>query len=243
MTFGDLPAAMPAQRGVLVTGGTGYIGSALVPRLIERGHRVRVLVRAGSQRRVPPGSTAVPGDALDADAIAGRLERGDTLVHLVGTPHPNPSKAAEFVAVDLASIRAAACAAARPRKAHLVYVSVAQSAPVMRAYLAARAEGERAITQSGVTATVLRPWYVLGPAHRWPYLLLPLYALAETVPAWRDGARRLGLVSRSQMVEALVQAVEQPPPAGIAVVDVPRIRAACNQPVPPTVNPSMRSVG
>ena len=74
-------------------------------------------------------------------------------------------------------------------------------------------------------ATVLRPWYVLGPGHRWPYALLPIYKLCEWLPATRAGARRLGLVTLKQMVAALVRAVEHPT-SGFEVVDVPGIRAA-----------------
>jgi uncharacterized protein YbjT (DUF2867 family) len=148
-------------------------------------------------------------------------------VHLVGTPHPSPAKAAEFVRVDLAGVRASVAAATRVGVTQIVYVSVAQPAPVMQAYLAVRAEGEQAIRLAGLSATVLRPWYVLGPGHRWPIALLPLYALASLVPAWREGARRLGLVSLNQMVNALVRAVEAPPPAGtVRMVDVPEIRGS-----------------
>jgi uncharacterized protein YbjT (DUF2867 family) len=146
------------------------------------------------------------------------------VVHLVGTPHPGPSKAAEFLCVDLASARAAAMAAQTAGVAHFVYVSVAQPAPVMAAYVAARAAGEKAIADAGLTATVLRPWYVIGPGHRWPLLLVPFYAVAEMVPAWRDGARRLGLVTLGQMTGAIVCAIENPPaPGSSRVVDVPAI--------------------
>jgi uncharacterized protein YbjT (DUF2867 family) len=176
---------------------------------------------------VPAGVEAVPGDALDAASVAGAVRPGDTVVHLVGTPHPSPSKAAEFVRVDLAGVRASVVAAARAGVRQIVYVSVAQPAPLMHAYLAVRAEGEQSIRLAGLTATVLRPWYVLGPGHRWPMALIPLYALASLVPAWREGARRLGLVTLDQMVNALVRAVEEPPPAGtVRIVDVPGIRAS-----------------
>jgi uncharacterized protein YbjT (DUF2867 family) len=212
---------------ILVTGGTGYVGAALIPRLLSRGHRVRALARPSSLSRVPAGAQAVSGDALDAGSVGAALRPEDTLIHLVGTPHPNPSKAAQFRAVDLVSIRASVAAALRVGPAHLVYVSVAQPAPVMRAYLAARAQGEQSIVQAGLTATILRPWYVLGPGHRWPVVLLPIYKLAEALPATRAGARRLGLVTLEQMVNALVYAVESPPPAGHRrVLDVPAIKRA-----------------
>jgi uncharacterized protein YbjT (DUF2867 family) len=214
------------KRDVLVTGGTGYIGSRLIPTLIARGHRVRALSRPGAVGRVPAGAQALIGDALDASSVAGALREEDTLVHLIGTPHPNPSKADDFVRIDLASVRASVDAALRKGVAHYVYVSVAQPAPVMKAYVAARAEAETLIQNAKLTATVLRPWYVLGPGHWWPVMLTPVYALATLVPALRDGARRMGLITLGQMVAALAHAVENPPaPGTFRVVEVPAMRA------------------
>ena len=214
---------------VFVTGGTGYIGRALIELLVARGHDVIGLVRAESKDKLPRSATPITGDALDAATFADLLPRDATLVHLVGTPHPNPSKAQEFERVDLASIKASVEAARRAGVAQLVYVSVAQPAPVMRAYIAARAAGEAAIADAGLTATVLRPWYVIGPGHRWPILLRPFYWLLEQLPVTRDGARRLGVVTLEQMVAALAVAVEQPPRKGtIRIVDVTGIRATYN---------------
>jgi uncharacterized protein YbjT (DUF2867 family) len=214
------------KRDVFVTGGTGYIGSRLISTLIARGHRVRALSRPGAGSRVPAGAEVVIGDALDASSVASALRREDTLVHLVGTPHPNPSKAQDFVRVDLASVRASVDAACSKRVGHYVYVSVAQPAPVMKAYVAVRAAGEALLRNAELTATVLRPWYVLGRGHWWPVMLTPVYALAALVPSLRDEARRMGLVTLRQMVAALAHAVENPPAAGtFRVVEVPAIRA------------------
>jgi len=98
----------------------------------------------------------------------------------------------------------------------------------MKAYIEVRAECEQAIRESGLNATILRPWYVLGPGHRWPYALLPIYRLMELFPSTRDSALRLGLVTHSQMIEALLAAVEHPP-AGVTVMEVPQIRASALQ--------------
>ena len=214
-----------AERDVLVAGGTGYMGQQLIAQLLARGHPVRALARPGSEHKLPAGCTAVTGDPLRADSYRTYMRPGDTFVQLVGVPHPAPHKAAQFKAIDriagLESVRAA-----RERGvAHFVYVSVAQPAPVMRAFIEVRAEVERAIAASGVAATILRPWYVLGPGHRWPVALMPLYWLLERIPATADGARRLGFVTLEQMLAALVNAVEHPP-ASVRIVDVPTIRAS-----------------
>jgi uncharacterized protein YbjT (DUF2867 family) len=192
---------------------------------LARRHEVRALVRPGSERRVVAGAGVIVGDPLSADQIANALRGGETLVHLIGTPRPSPAKAQQFVDVDLASIRASADAAARGHAGHIVYVSVAHPAPVMQAYIAARQAGEALVVASGVAATILRPWYVLGPGHRWPYALLPVYWLLERMPSKRESARRLGLVSHQQMITALMRAIEDGP-AAAGVRDVAAIRAA-----------------
>ena len=188
---------------------------------------MRVLARPESADRVAVGATAVVGDALDSKSVESALRPGDTLIHLVGTPHPSPSKADQFEKVDLVSIRAAVAAAKSVAISHLVYVSVAQPAPVMQAYLWVRTLGETMIREAGLTATILRPWYVLGPGRRWPVLIKPLYMLAEMIPGTRAAAERLGLITIEQMVNALVRAVENPPLSGQRrLVDVPGIQRA-----------------
>jgi uncharacterized protein YbjT (DUF2867 family) len=165
------------------------------------------------------------GDALDASSYAGHLAGSDTFVHLVGVAHPSPAKAQEFRRIDLVAAQSAIALATQRRIRHFIYVSVAQPAPTMKAYIEVRAQCEQTLRQSGMNATILRPWYVLGPNHRWPYFLLPVYWVAEHLPMTKDGARRLGLVTVRQMVTALVAAVEHVP-QGIRMVDVPAIRSA-----------------
>lgn len=218
----------PARpRRVFVAGGTGYLGRRLIPRLRERGHTVTALVRRGSEGRID-GSIAV-GDPLDRASFEKQIYPTDTFVQMVGVPHPSPAKGDQFRAIDLVSVRASVAAAREAGVGHFVYVSVAQPAPIMQEYIAVRAEGEALLRSSGMNATILRPWYVLGPGHRWPVLLLPFYGLCALLPWTRAGARRLGLVSLDRMVGALVHAVENPP-AGVRVVEVPEIRATSSTP-------------
>lgn len=216
---------MPDKRSVFITGGTGYMGQRLIARLLQRGHEVRALVRPGSEKKLPAGCAPVPGNALDGASYVNQISPADTFVQLVGAAHPSPAKAAEFGQIDLPSGLGAIAAAKSAGIRHFVYLSVAHPAPMMHAYIAVRSECEAAIEAAGLNATILRPWYVLGPGHWWPYLLIPMYKFAELLPAARDGARRLGLVTLEQMTSALTSAVENPV-SGRRIVTVPEIRSA-----------------
>src|SRR4051794_18255069 len=94
------PRASPHQ--VLITGGTGYLGRALIPELGRRGYRVRALVREVSADKIAGGVEVVIGSPLQPADIQTALADIDTLVHLVGVPKPSPSKAREFREIDLA---------------------------------------------------------------------------------------------------------------------------------------------
>lgn len=214
-------------RNVFITGGTGYMGARLIPLLVARGHKVRALARKGSEGKLPSGCEVVTGNALEKESFANQIQPSDTFVQLVGVPHPSPSKGEQFRAIDLVSVRASVAAAAEARIQHFVYVSVAHPAPMMKDYIAVRAEGESLLRASGMNATILRPWYVLGPGHRWPYALLPVYWICELLPPTREGAQRLGLVTLQQMLSALVRAVENPV-EGVRVLEVPQIRGKSN---------------
>jgi uncharacterized protein YbjT (DUF2867 family) len=213
------------NHSVFIAGGTGYLGQRLVRRLLERGHEVRALVRPGSEKKLPGGSIVVPGDALDSNSYASKVSPADTFVQLVGVSHPSPAKAEEFRKIDLPSGLGAVAAAKAAGIQHFVYLSVAHPAPTMHAYIAVRTECEAAIEAAGLDATILRPWYVLGPGHWWPYLLVPMYKVAELLPKTREGALRLGLVTLEQMTTALTFAVENPV-TGKRVVSVLEIRSA-----------------
>src|ERR1700674_1174981 len=211
------------MRSVFVTGGTGFMGRNLIVELVHRKYVVQALARHGSEHKLPHGCKVIPGDALDKNSFVSQIPPADTFVQLIGVTHPNPAKKDEFRAVDLGSARAAIEAAREAGIRHFVYVSVAQSAPVMKFYVGVRAEAEKMVRESGMNATILRPWYVLGPGRQWPLLLKPMYWLMERIPATRESALRLGLVTLEQMVGALVRSIENPA-NGIRVLGVREIR-------------------
>ena len=139
-------------NSIFLTGGTGYIGSRLIPLLRKRGQQVKALVRAGSESKLPAGATGVVGDALQTDSYTQSVRGSDTFVHLIGVPHPSPAKAQEFHEVDLVSIQVAIKAARDAAIQHFIYLSVAHPAPVMKEFIAVRSAGEERVRESGINA-------------------------------------------------------------------------------------------
>jgi uncharacterized protein YbjT (DUF2867 family) len=195
----------------------------LIPLLLKRGHTVKAVVRPGSANKLPENVTAVLADPLQEGSYVQAIRGCDTFVHLIGVPHPSPAKAAQFRAIDLPSAEVAVKAASEVCVRHFIYLSVAQPAPMMQAFIDVRALGESYIRASGMKATFVRPWYVLGPGHRWPYALLPFYWVAASLPATRESAERLGLITIAQMLNALVWAVDNPP-EDVRILDVAKMR-------------------
>jgi len=216
------------MKQVIVAGGTGYLGRPLIEKLCADGFRVAAIARPQSAAKLPTGCGVITGNALDSRSYQDQVPAGSTFVHLVGTPHPAPWKAAEFRSIDLVSLEQSVAAAKRAAVEHFVFVSVAHPAPAMKAFVEVRMKCEEKIRESGLDATILRPWYVLGPGHYWPYALVPVYKVLEAIPSTRESAMRLGLVTHGQMVNTLAAAVASGG-AGIRVLETAAIRAGIMQ--------------
>ena len=104
------------MAAVFLTGASGFMGQRLSAELVRRGHRVRGLVRRGSEKRLAPGCEGVTGDPLDASTYRDFVSGCDTFVQLGGVAHPNPSKAEQFRKIDLVSAKAAIGAACSGKK-------------------------------------------------------------------------------------------------------------------------------
>jgi len=200
------------MKKIFITGATGYMGKRLIKKLLQKGHRVSALVRKGSEHKVPAGAGIIVADPFNASSFVSFIPEEAVFVQLLGVAHPSPQKAKQFREIDLRSVQASADAAGDAGVSHFIYVSVSMTpSALMRAYQEVRKEGEEYCKSRKLNCTFIRPWYVLGPGHWWPLLLLPVYAIAYLIPAWREKAKGTALVTISQMVATLVKATEASP--------------------------------
>lgn len=171
---------------VLVTGGTGFIGGAVVRELAGRGHSVRVLCRPASaaDRAAHVGAEVVRGDLLDAGAVRAALAGCDAVVHAAGRVLLRPGVEAELRAanVDTVEVVLGEALAAGVGRAVLTSStsvlgggrtpavlderSASNAESIGISYFTTKLEGERralALAGRGLPLVVLRPAYVLGP--------------------------------------------------------------------------------
>ncbi|WP_280507016.1 SDR family oxidoreductase [Nocardia flavorosea] len=134
---------MAEWKTVLVTGGTGRLGRALVPRLLDAGHRVRVLTR---KTREPAAQEWVVGDLRTRGGPAGAVAGVDAIVHLATTNGKGDVAAT-------GNLIEAARAAGVP---HLVYVSIVGIENIEFGYYRAKLACEHLIEESHLPWTILR---------------------------------------------------------------------------------------
>ena len=135
-------------------------------------------------------------------------------------------------------MKASADAAAFAQVSQFVYMSVAMAeTSIMKAYQQVRKEGEAYCRSKGFPCAILRPWYVLGPGHLWPILLLPLYGIAKLFPSLREKASALALVTLNQVLTTLIMVIEQPLSSN-RILEITDIRKATLLPYKNTKEPN-----
>ncbi|GHD05002.1 SDR family oxidoreductase [Zhihengliuella salsuginis] len=134
---------------IVVTGGTGTLGRAVVSEIERRGHRVRVLSRSPTPPSLPAGREWASADLLTGDSadVARAFAGAETVVHCATTLNGDRD-------VTVAQQVLAACAAAGVR--HFVLVSIVGIDRIPLAYYRGKLEVERLVAASGVPATIQR---------------------------------------------------------------------------------------
>jgi nucleoside-diphosphate-sugar epimerase len=191
---------------VAVTGGTGFIGAALIEQLLKAGYSVHALARDPARLRSPGGVKVVAG-SLEEDSALEKLARGvDAFLHLAGVTHARTEQEYHRVNVEGAERAAAAAAKAGVRFVHASSLSARQ--PDASPYARSKREAEAAVARAaGGAHLALRLPAIYGPGD---LVTLPYFKLVKSgfnfEPA-TDAPARASLLNVEDAAAAFMAAI------------------------------------
>lgn len=202
---------------VFVTGGTGFVGKAVIRALQAHGILVRCLVRAGSEAHLR-GFEAIeraPGDVLTPEGIAESMQGCGAVIHLVGIIREHRASGVVFErlhAEATAHIVDAARTAEVPRYLQMSALGVRRDAPSR--YHRTKWEAEESVRSSSLAWTIFRPSVIYGRGDGSVSVLARLVRRLPVVPVIGDGRYRLQPVGVEHVAEGFARALAQPATVG-----------------------------
>jgi NADH dehydrogenase len=203
---------------VFVTGASGFVGRSVVARLLERGCRVRALVRPGSEERLAPAGAAAawadrldirPGDIRNAPLLIEAMRGSGAVIHLVGILRPKGENT--FAAVHLHGtenvIRACRAAGIR-RLLHMSALGAGRA--IGTPYFVTKEKAEEAVRRSGLDWTIFRPSVIHGPRGDFMIQVARMVSRPLPVPLVGAGRQVLQPVYVEDVAELFARAIGLP---------------------------------
>jgi len=180
---------------VVVTGGTGYIGGRLIPRLLDAGHTVCCITREPAQLEAHFGHRIeiVRGDVFDEHALREVCRGADALYYLI---HSMSRRSEDFAATDRRAAAVVGAAAAQAHIQRIIYLGgLGDRSAALSRHLRSRHEVGDILRQSGVPVTELRAAVIIGAGsasfemmrnitERLPVMIAPRWVNTRCQPIW-----------------------------------------------------------
>ncbi len=182
---------------ILIAGGTGFVGSAIVRELLRRGERVAVLGRDAAKIRKTLGASVEPreADVRDPKALAAAFAGVDVAINAVqfpNSPIENRRKGWTFEETDLKGTRYQVDAATAAGVRRFVYLSgVGADKDAEKHWFRYKWEAEKYLQDSGLEWVVIRPTWVYGPDDNSLNRLLAFAKRLPFVPIFGDGKQEM----------------------------------------------------
>lgn len=201
---------------IALTGGTGFVGKAVVDQALTTGHSLAALTRQPQEPR--DGITWVPGDLADRKALATLVRGCDAVVHVAGVvnaPDPQGFEAGNV----MGTMNLIETALAEGVRRFVFVSSLSAREPGLSAYGASKARAEKLVMASGLDWTIVRPPAIFGPndremldlfrAAKWGFVPVPAQGRASVIHV-ADLARLLLALADADAGMETVGAIYEP---------------------------------
>lgn len=211
---------MRNDRGVkvFVTGGTGFVGQAILRELHAAGYSMRLLVRDPESPRLTALRSMFPlethrGDVLDAPTLAGALGGVDAVIHLVGIISEIGN--ATFDNVHRRGTENVVRTAQEAGIRRLVHMSALGARPnAVSRYHQSKWAAEEFVRRSGLDWTIFRPSIIYGLGDGFVNLFARIARRSPVVPVMGAGQSRFQPVPVEAVALCFVKAIAEPRAVG-----------------------------
>lgn len=202
---------------VFLTGGTGFVGRAVVRALQSHGVIVRCLVRPGSEAGLK-GFEAIeraPGDVLLPKGMEAAMQGCAAVIHLVGIIREQPGRGVTFERLHTVATSNMVMAAQKAGIRRFLHMSALGTRPgAGSSYHRTKWEAEKIVRESELEWTIFRPSVIYGAGDGFVSMLSRMVRRLPVVPVLGDGRYRLQPVPVWQVAEGFARSLERPPSIG-----------------------------
>lgn len=201
---------------ILVTGANGFVGRHVMRVLVERGERVRALVRdtAGANRLDDVDCELAVGDVTDPASLSTAVAGVEAVVHLVAIITGRPADFERVMTQGTANVIAAAREAGVGRIVYMSALGTSEQTKDTVPYYRAKWACEQAVATSGISHATLRPSFVFGPDGGALPRFLRIARLAPVTPVIGSGSQRIQPIWVDDLAGAVAAALAGPPHDG-----------------------------
>ena len=194
---------------ISVTGGTGFVGKAVVNELLKRGHRVNVLARHPSEKQPAEGLSHFQGSVVPGKGLDECFSGADALIHLVGIIQESGSNTFEAVHHQgtLNVIEAGHRAGIR-RYLHMSALGTREQA--VSAYHRTKWAAEEAVRESGLDWTIFRPSIIFGPGDAFINMLADTLRKTPVMPVLGGGQNLMQPIHIQDVAASFANALDRP---------------------------------
>lgn len=195
---------------ILVTGGTGFVGSHIVRRLGLEKITTRCLVRNGSnvKRLKELGIELAYGDLTDSESLKKALEGVETVIHLIGIIVERKGATFEIIHTQGTKALVEACKDAGVKR--FIYISAlgARENAISR-YHRTKWEAEQAVIKSGMDYVILRPSIMIGEGSEFITMLSGIIQKAPVIPVI-GGKSKLQPIYVENTADCVIRSLVEP---------------------------------
>ncbi|MCL5097620.1 MAG: complex I NDUFA9 subunit family protein [Candidatus Omnitrophica bacterium] len=199
---------------VFVTGGTGFVGQAVVHQLHATGYSIRILARQPGNERVQAmvhryQAAVQPGDIFDPVALEIGLQGADAVIHLIGII--SEAGQSTFENVHSRGTQLLVTAMQKTKVRRLIHMSALGTRPrAASRYHQSKWAAEEIVRQSGLDWTIFRPSIIYGPGDQFVNLFAKMLRKSPLLPVMGKGLGKLQPIAVEIVADCFVKALAEP---------------------------------